>query len=165
MHSLIWFFFSTIFLTWNKAFQSNPIKSTSRKLGSRDFWRVANSVLNKGKSAIPPLFIGPKVLSPASDKTKLFAKNFSKNSYFAGSGISLSAFFSRTNLKLYNISATPWMVKKVIKNLDSSKASGPDCIPELWAGTFIYTSWTLQYVSEGVLFSKLLEGLMNGPCI
>ena len=129
MHSLIWFFFSTIFLTWNKAFQSNPIKSTSRKLGSRDFWRVANSVLSKGKSAIPPLFIGPKVLSPASDKTKLFAKNFSKNSYFAGSGISLSAFFSRTNLKLYNISATPWMVKKVIKNLDSSKASGPDCIP------------------------------------
>ena len=29
---------------------------TSQKLGSRDFWRVANSVLNKGKSAIPPLF-------------------------------------------------------------------------------------------------------------
>ena len=29
---------------------------TSQKLGSRDFWRIANSVLNKGKSAIPPLF-------------------------------------------------------------------------------------------------------------
>ena len=42
--------------------------------------KLANSVLNKGKSAIPPLFNGPEVLSSASDKTKLFAENFSKNS-------------------------------------------------------------------------------------
>ena len=52
----------------------------SQKLSSRDFWRIANSVLNKGKSAIPPLFNGLEVLSSASDKAKLFAKNFSKNS-------------------------------------------------------------------------------------
>ena len=52
---------------------------TSQKLRSRDFWRIANSVLNKGKSAIPPLFNGPEVLSSASDKAELFAKNFSKN--------------------------------------------------------------------------------------
>ena len=38
---------------------------TSQKLGSRDFWRIANSVLNKGKSAIPPQFNGPEVLSSA----------------------------------------------------------------------------------------------------
>ena len=43
--------------------------------------------------------------------------------------ISLPVFPSRTNLKLYNISVTPRMVKKVIINLDLSKASGPDCIP------------------------------------
>ena len=30
----------------------------SQKLGSRDFWRTANSFLNKGKSAKPPLFKG-----------------------------------------------------------------------------------------------------------
>ena len=41
---------------------------TSQKLGSRDFWQIANSVLNKGKSAIPPLF--NRLLSSASDKTK-----------------------------------------------------------------------------------------------
>ena len=102
---------------------------TSQKLGSLDFWQIANSVLNKGKSAIPPLFNGPEVLSSASDKAKLFAKNFSKNSNLDDSGISLPVFPSRTNLKLHNISITPKMVKKVIKNLDSSKASGPDCIP------------------------------------
>ena len=100
---------------------------TSQKLGSRNFWQIANSVLNKGKSAIPPLFNRPEVLS--SDKAKLFAKNFSKNSNLDDSGISLSVFPSRTNLKLHNISITPKMVKKVITNLDSSKASGPDCIP------------------------------------
>ena len=31
---------------------------TFQKLGSWDFWQIANSVLNKGKSAIPPLFNG-----------------------------------------------------------------------------------------------------------
>ena len=53
---------------------------TSQNLGSRDFWRIANSVLNKGKYAIPPLFNGPQVLSSASDKAKLFAENFTMNS-------------------------------------------------------------------------------------
>ena len=88
-----------------------------------------NSVLNKGKSAIPPLFNGLEVLSSASDKAKLFPKNFSKNSNLDDSGISLPVFPSGTNLKLHNISITPKMVKKVITNLDSSKASGLDCIP------------------------------------
>ena len=102
---------------------------TSQKLGSRDFWRIANSVLNKGESAIPPLFNGPEVLSSASDKAKLYAKNISKNSNLDDSGISLPVFPSRTNLKLHNISVTPKIVKKVKTNLDSSKASSPDCIP------------------------------------
>ena len=102
---------------------------TSQKLGSHDFWRIANSVVNKGKSAIPPLFIGPKVLSSASNKAKLFPENFSKKSNLDDSGISLPVFPSRTNLKLHNISVTSKMVKKVIMNLDLSKASGPDCIP------------------------------------
>ena len=73
---------------------------TSQKLGSQDFWRVANSVLSKGKSAIPPLFNGPEVLSSASDKAKLFAENFSMNSNLDDSGISLPVFPSRTNVKL-----------------------------------------------------------------
>ena len=65
----------------------------------------------------------------ASDKAKLFAKNFSKNPNRDDRGTSLPAFTSRTNLKLYNIFVTPKMVKKVIMNLDLSKASCPDCIP------------------------------------
>ena len=51
------------------------------------------------------------------------------NSNLDDSGISISVFPCRTNLKLYSISVTPKMVKKVIMNLDLSKASGPDGIP------------------------------------
>ena len=78
---------------------------------------------------MPLLFNGPELLSSASDKAKLFAENFPKNSNLDGSGVSLPVFPSRTNLKLHNISVTPKMVKKVIMNLDLSKASGPDYIP------------------------------------
>ena len=102
---------------------------TSHKLGSGDISRIANSVFNKGKSVIPPLFNGLEVLSSASDKAKLFAENFSLNSNLDGLGVSFPVFPSRTNLKLHNISVTPKMVRKVVMNLDLSKASGPDCIP------------------------------------
>ena len=102
---------------------------TSQKRGSRDFLRIANSVLNKSKSAMLPLLNGPEVLTSSSDKAKLFAKNSPKNSNLDDSRISLPIFPSRTNLKLHNISVTPMMVKKVITNLVSSKTSGPDCIP------------------------------------
>ena len=104
------------------------IKQKSPLLDSFDFWRIANSVLNKGKSATPPLY-DPEVLSFASDKAKLFPENFSKDSYLDDSGISLLVFPSRTNLKLHNISVTAKMVKKVIMNLDLSNAPSPDCIP------------------------------------
>ena len=69
------------------------------------------------------------MLFSASHNAKLFAENFSKNFNLHDSGISLPAFCSRTNLKLHDISVTPKMVKKVIMNLDLSKASGPDYIP------------------------------------
>ena len=93
-----------------------------QKLGSPDFWQIANSVLNEEKSAIPPLFNSPEVLSSASDKAKLFTKTFSKNPNLEDSVIPLPVFSPRTNLKLHNISVTLKMVKKVMTN---------DCEPEL----------------------------------
>ena len=78
---------------------SNKTKEsiTCLKLDSHDFWQIANSVLDKGTSVIPPLFNGLDVLSSASGKAKLFAENFSKNSSLDHSGISLSVFPSRIN--------------------------------------------------------------------
>ena len=83
---------------------------TYQKLGSCDFWQIANSVVNKVKSALPPLFNVPELLPSASYKAKLFAKNFFKNFNLDDSGISLPAFPSRTNLKLHNVSVTLSMV-------------------------------------------------------
>ena len=127
---------------------------TSQKIGSQDFWRIANSVLKKSKSAIPPSFNSPKELSFASDKAKLYAKNFSKNSNLEDSGISLPVFSSRTSLNLHNISVTPTMVKKVITNLDSSNASGPDCIPVVVLKN--YEKHELSYILAE-LFSMCLK--------
>ena len=101
---------------------------TSQKLGSRDFWRIANSVFNKGNSTITSLFNRLEVLLSASDKAKLFLEHFSMNSNLDDSGISLTVFPARTNLKLY-ISVSPKMARNVLKNLNLSKTSGPDCIP------------------------------------
>ena len=85
--------------------------------------------MNNGKSALPPLFNDPEVLSYVSYKAKLFAENFSKNSNLDDSGISLPVFPFRTNKKMHNISVTSKMVKMVIMNPNLPKASGPDCIP------------------------------------
>ena len=68
------------------------------------------------------------VLFSASDKTKLSPKNFSENSILDDLGIYLPVFLSRTNLKQHHISVSPKMIKKVVPNLDSSKASGLDYI-------------------------------------
>ena len=69
-----------------------------------NLWWIANSVINKYKSAIPPLFKGPEVLSSASDKAKFSAENFSMNSYLDYSDIFLPVFPSRNNFKLNNVS-------------------------------------------------------------
>ena len=81
------------------------------------------SVLNEVKSAVPPIFSVWCFLLHL--KAKLLAENFSENSNLYDSNISVPVFSSRTNQKLHNFSGTP---KKVITNLDLSKASGPDCI-------------------------------------
>ena len=55
------------------------------------------------ESDIPPPFNGSCVMSPASDRAKIFVGIFSKISNLGDSGISLFAFSSRTKMKLHNI--------------------------------------------------------------
>ena len=79
---------------------------TSLKLSFQDLWQIANSVFNKCKSATPPL-LNLEVLPSASDREKLFPKNFSKDSNLENSCIPLPAFPFRTNMKLHYIFVTP----------------------------------------------------------
>ena len=85
---------------------------TSQKRGSLNFGQIANSVLNKGKSAIPPLCNSLEMFSSASDKIKLFSENCSKNSNLDDSGISLAVFPFRTNLIVNNISRSKYIFGK-----------------------------------------------------
>ena len=79
---------------------ANKIKDylTFQKLGSRNFQQITNSILSKGKSVTPPLFKRPVVIFSASDKAKLFART-----RILMTQVPLSAFPSRTNLKLHNM--------------------------------------------------------------
>ena len=74
------------FLETAKLAYANKTKEsiTSQKLACPEFWRIANSVLSKGKSAIPSIFNGLEVLPSASDKAKLFPEHFSKNVFQDG---------------------------------------------------------------------------------
>ena len=133
---------------------------------------LQGSAVNKGKSAIPLLFNSAEVLSSASDKTKVFVENFSKNSNLDDSDISLPVFPSRTNLKLDNISVTPKMFKKVLMNFDLSKASGPDCTPVVVLKncepelSYILAELANKCLEEFLFFFfRFFEGLICGPCV
>ena len=71
--------------------QNSPSLSRNLTLGTFVELPIVFSA-KVNKSAIPPLFHGTEVLSSASDKAKLFAENFSKNSNLDDSGISLPVF-------------------------------------------------------------------------
>ena len=63
------------------------------------------------------------------------------------------------------------MVKKVITNLDSSKASGHDCIPVVVLKncepelSYILAKLFNKCLKEAWSLSRLLEGLFGGPCV
>ena len=106
---------------------------------------MMNGVLNKGKYVILPLFNSLEVLYSASGKVLLLAENISRNSNLDDSSIPLPVLHFRANMKLYKISVTPKLVKRVITNLDLPKAYGPDSIPVVVLRTvknliFMYSS-------------------------
>ena len=146
--------------------QKSPSLPRNLALGTLGKLLTLNTSLTKGTSAISPLFNSPEVLASASDKAKLFAKNFANNSYLDDSGIS-PVFPSRVNLKLHNIFITPKVIKKAITNLYSSKACGPDCISVvILKNCELELSYILPELSNICLKeSRLLEGLISGPCI
>ena len=105
-------------------FCTNRVNLLNLKQGSNRLVIVFSTCVN----LLYLLYATDERLSSASDETKLLAKNFFKNPNLDDSGIFVPVFHSITNLKVHSFYVTPKLVKKVITNLDSSKASGPDYI-------------------------------------
>ena len=129
---------------------------TSQKLGARDIWGIANSVLNKSESTVPPLFNSLEMLSSASDKETCILKTFLRTLILM-TQVSFYLLFLRTNLRLHIMAVSPTLKKKFIADIDSSKASGPDgislltlqsCKPELYTNQLPFSI----YVSRNLVF-------------
>ena len=136
--------------------QRTQERIATQKIGSRDFWRIYNSISNKGKSTIPPLINGPEVLTTSKDKAEHFAQRFSRNSNLDDTGHPLPEFEARTHQVLRTISITPKKVAAVIRSLDPSKATGPDGIPVV----------VLQRCCPEIssILSKLFNKLLTQSC-
>ena len=61
-----------------------------------------------------PLYNDPEVLSSESDKSNLYAKNFSENSNLDDSNISLPDYLSRTDLKLHDFKILKEYVTRIV---------------------------------------------------
>ena len=60
--------------------EATKSKITDQTLGSKDFWRILNSVLNRGKSVtIPPLVSGSRIIQTSKEKAEVFAAMFAEN--------------------------------------------------------------------------------------
>ena len=102
---------------------------SNERPGTRGFWKISRKVLNCGKPSIPTLVNGPEVISSSSEKAKLFAANFAANSTLDDHGHPLPDFPQLTDCLLSKFSVTSKEIGKLVRKLDSTKATGPDEIP------------------------------------
>ena len=110
----------------NSYAESVQARIDQERLGSREFWRITNKVLNRGKSPISTIINGPEVISSSSDKAKLFARIFSSNSTLDDSNHPLPDFPLQTLHYIHDITVSVKEVSRLIHELEPSKATGPD---------------------------------------
>ena len=79
----------------------------NQKLGSKDFWRIYNSVMKRDKSSIPALSIDNTHMATSSaDKAKFLCQEFAKNSSLVDSGQNPPPFPPRTGETLLPLKIT-----------------------------------------------------------
>ena len=104
----------------------------NQKLGSKDFWRIYNGVMNRNKSTIPALNsndTNAPMATTSADKAELLSYQFAKNSCLDEGGVTPPPFAVRTQASAPLPRISVKRVKRIISCLDSSKSSGPDGIP------------------------------------
>ena len=145
LHAFWWL----VSLAWSKSQLKKRVLEAAKlayanKTYALETWWIANSFLNKVKSALPSLFN-----SPGFDIGKLFK-------------IFLRALILMTWVSLYLFFFLELMWNCIIfmelsRGLKRSWLNSSGGSKILWAWTFIRTSQTLQYVSERFLFFRMLD--------
>ena len=125
-------------------------------LGSKEFWRITNKVLGRGKAAIPTLIEGPTQVISSTDKANIFASKFAAHSTLNDLGYPLPDFPPVTDEKLSDFKVSAGQVESLIKELDATKATGPDNIPVV----------VLKHLSPELspILAKLFNRCLNERC-
>ena len=125
-------------------------------VGSKEFWRITNKVLGRGKASIPTLVEGPTQVISSTDKASIFASKFAAHSNLDDRGCLPPDFPPVTEEKICDLKVTAGQISKLIKELDSTKATGPDSIPVV----------VLKHISPELspILAKLFNRCLNERC-
>ena len=95
----------------------------------KKWWQIAKSVLKKTKeSSYPPLKVNDEDITDNKEKAEKFNEFFSTYSNIDTSAATLPAYTDHIEHSLSQIHITERDISDLIKNIDVSKATGPDLI-------------------------------------
>ena len=101
------------------------------RFGQKEWWKIVKNFLNKkgiDSNEIPPLTVDGQTYYSNADKAEAFNYFFIQQGNLDNPDDPLPTIENKST-ELNNIQLLPLEVKHVLKNLDSSKATGPDQIP------------------------------------
>lgn len=93
---------------------SSPGQDRKQKCRSQVFYMISNQCHNRGKTSVSCIVNIPEVITPSSDKAKLFASLFTSNSMSEDKDHPLPDFHCLTEQNRSNIFITGRTLKSVI---------------------------------------------------
>ena len=105
------------------------VKLTNPNTTSKNYWKIIHKVMNKSRAPkIPPILQNGMFILNCIDKAKLFNEYFSNQCMLNMNDSTLPDFQFITNKKIETVRVTDEDILLLIRNLDPTKASGPDGI-------------------------------------
>ena len=120
---------NSILLAKETFLQRQGLKLSTPDTAQKTYWSILKSFLNKCNiPRIPPLFHKNKFVTNCKQKAEIFNKYFSSQCTPFQNDSILPPFKKLTNNKIDSLTITDDEIKLLLKNIDTSKATGPDNI-------------------------------------
>ena len=140
--------------TKNTYLKTQGNKLADPKLARKTYWKIINKFLNKCKiPRIPPLFVNSNFVLNCKEKAKIFNDFFAAQCTPFVNNSTLPHITYLTNSRLSTIEFTEIEIKDILKNLDTSKAHGPDGI----SGKMINLCGEHLSKPLKIIFSNIIE--------